>query len=41
MQHGPRLVSNEPIKSVKSTAEKKKNGWATFNLSLRDKKSAL
>lgn len=24
MQHGPRLVSNEPIKSAKSTAVKKK-----------------
>lgn len=35
VQHSPHLVSNEPIKSVKSTAVKKH--WATFNLSLKVK----
>lgn len=33
VQHRPYLVSNEPIKSIKSTAVKKH--WPTFNLSLK------
>lgn len=35
VQRCPHLVSNEPIKAVKSTAVKKH--WATFNLSLKVK----
>lgn len=34
MQHGPRLVSDEPIKSFISTSLKQH--WATFNLSLTE-----